>query len=120
MLKQIRTFFILFFILLGITACSQATPQESAMQTVDEMIKAIESGNRALIVEKYAYIGPNKKVDIRDFSESKAKKLLKLLKEAEGVKPTMSQDNKTATFKVPSSHRDLIFSDIDGQWKLNN
>lgn len=103
-----------------LTACSQPTPEQEVKQTIDEMIETIESGERNVILQKYAVIPEGQDITTRDFSENKADKLLDYLRHAKNSKASISEDKKTATFHVPTSHRELVFSKIDGRWKLNN
>jgi ABC-type transporter MlaC component len=120
MFKKFITVFLAATLLFSLAACSQPTPEEEVMQTIDQMIKVIEDGKREVILQKYAKIPPGKNIDKDDFSENKAKQLLDFLKQAKASKPQMSDNQETARFKVHGTHRELVFSKIDGQWKLNN
>lgn len=120
MLKTIQAIIVILTFAFGLSACSQPSPEEEVKLTIDEMIEVLESGDRQVILQKYAKIPPGKDITTRDFSEDKAEQLMAYLKQAKQAKPTMSEDKKTATFDIQSTHRELVFSKIDGQWKLNN
>jgi len=135
MLKNIKMLFSLMVAIVTIsttTACSQATPQEQVRETINEMIAALENGDKALIFEQYAYIPAGSSTELSDFSDRHASKLLKYLKLTEGTTPSMSDNNTTATVvafydadeegvsTVSSGRQTLTFTKVDGQWKLNN
>jgi hypothetical protein len=74
-------------------------------------------------LDEYKRVTENVSIDefAKKFGESKAPRMLKALKAAQGVKPTMSDDGSKATieFKEPVEGKDKIeFIKIDKLWYI--
>lgn len=106
--------------IITLSSCAQPTPEEEIQATLDEMIHALESGQKHKIVTEYANLPPDQDIKPEDFSNHKAEQLLHYLNQAKTRSPIISEDQKTIRFQVPASRKDLIFTKVDGQWKLNN
>ena len=107
-------------LIIALSSCAQPTPEEEIQATLDEMIQVLESGEKHKIVTEYANLPPDQDIKPEDFSNHKAEQLLNYLNQAKTRSPIISDDQKTIRFKIPASRKDLIFTKVDGRWKLNN
>lgn len=104
-------------------------PQAKLETAVPEAIRLIEAKEYAKFLKNYVAPEDFKKITAEKpldefakfFGERKAEPLLKVLKAAKDVKPTLDADGKKATFKVkdPIDGRESIsFQKIDKRWYI--
>jgi hypothetical protein len=104
-------------------------PRAKVETAVAEAVRLIEAKEYATLLKKfvppdeYKRVTENVSIDefAKKFGESKAPRMLKALKAAQGVKPTMNDDGSKATieFKEPVEGKDKIeFIKIDKLWYI--
>lgn len=120
MSRAIKQLLLLTFSTVLLIACSKPSPEEQLRQTMSEMIELLENGKKLQLIEQYAVIPPGKDITANDFSDKKAAMLKDFLTKALELSIEFSDNNSQAKINVPEAGQPLVFSKLQGQWRLNN
>lgn len=105
------------------------TPKEEVQQAITRALSLYEDGKYLTFIEEYANIplSPEMKANLTKIFEEdpqvigvNLERLVKAIKQAQTLEPTFSNDNTQASFKVDNYSSPLVFSKVNGQWKIND
>lgn len=115
-----------FLIITGCTTSSQYQTFEGQVQeTISNMITLLEQGNYYDLVNDYAdpeLVKEEGGVEevLKDFTEEDKTTLLKALKEAQEMLPTIDRKNLIVTYMSEDFPQALVFKKVAGRWYLTN